>query len=162
MSGPAAGRPAPATGSPAPAPALVRLVWRLVVAQAVAAAAVGLPFSRRNAVSVLITLSLVAVCGLLALLVRGGTRGAWLAALGTELVFFLFGLAKFLSARYVGGTLFALIITVTLMQPAVARAFGAQPWRLPEADGEEGALGRATGGAYGGASEDAYGEQAAR
>jgi hypothetical protein len=154
VSGPAAGGPAPATASPAPAPVLVRLVWRLVVAQAVAAAAVGLPFSRRNTVSVLITLSLVTVCCLLALLVRGGTRGAWLTALGTEATFFVFGLAKFLSARYVGGTLFALIITVTLLQPAVARAFGAQSWRLSQAGGNEPALGSAT--------EDAYGEQAAR
>ena len=58
--------------SPRTAP--VRLVTRLVVAQAAAAAAVGLAFSRRHLPSVLITLALVVSLCLLAFLVRSGTR----------------------------------------------------------------------------------------
>jgi len=58
----------------------VRLVTRLVVAQAAAAAAVGLAFSRRHLPSVLITLALVVSLCLLAFLVRSGTRAAWLTA----------------------------------------------------------------------------------
>ena len=48
-----------------PARGLVRLVTRLVVAQAIASAAIGLPFSRRQLPSILITLAMVAaLCGL--------------------------------------------------------------------------------------------------
>jgi len=57
---------------------LIRLVTRLVVAQTVAAAAIGLPFSRRHLPSILITLALVVALAGLALLVRSGTRAAWL------------------------------------------------------------------------------------
>jgi len=114
----------------APGHPLIRLVTRLVVAQAVAAAAVGLPFSRRHLPTVLITLALVAALCLLVLVVRSGTRTAWLVALGFETVFFIFGLSRFVVARYVGGTLFALVIAGTLLHPAVARAYSvvrAQP-----------------------------------
>jgi hypothetical protein len=90
-----------------PAPAPVRLVTRLVVAQAVAAAAVGLAFSRRHLPSVLITLALVVSLCLLAFLVRSGTRAAWLAAVSFESLFFMYGVSRFVFARYVGGTLFA-------------------------------------------------------
>ena len=82
----------------------VRLVTRLVVAQAAAAAAVGLAFSRRHQPSVLITLALVLTLCVLAFLVRSGARGAWLAAVGFESVFFVYGVSRFVVARYVGGT----------------------------------------------------------
>jgi ribose/xylose/arabinose/galactoside ABC-type transport system permease subunit len=108
---------------------LVRLVTRLVVAQAVAGVAVGLPFSRRHLPSVLITLALFAAVCLLALVVRSGSRGAWLVALGFESAFFLFGLSRFVFARYVGGTLFALVVAVTLVHPAVARAYSVRGQR---------------------------------
>jgi len=114
----------------APAPP-VRLVTRLVVAQAAAAAAVGLPFSRRQLSSVLITLALMASLCLLALLVRSGTRAAWLAAVSFEAGFFVYGVSKFVVARYVGGTLFAVVVAGTLLHPAVARAYSAVPGALP-------------------------------
>jgi len=108
----------------------VRLVTRLVVAQAAAAAAVGLAFSRRHLPSVLITLALVLSLCVLAFLVRSGARGAWLTAMGFESVFFVYGVSKFLAARYVGGTLFALVVAGTLLHPAVARAYSAVPGEL--------------------------------
>jgi len=92
----------------------VRLVTRLVVAQAAAAAAVGLAFSRRHLPSVLITLALVLLLCVLAFLVRSGARGAWLTAVGFESVFFVYGVSRFVVARYVGGTLFAFRASLTL------------------------------------------------
>jgi hypothetical protein len=128
----------------------VRLVTRLVMAQAAAAAAVGLLFSRRHLPSILITLALVAVCCLLALMVRAGTRGAWLTALTVESVFFLYGLSRFVYARYVGGTLFAVIVVGTLSHPGVARAYGALPGRLAGPEHGEIGLGEAPGEPFGG------------
>ena len=116
-----------APGRPAPAP--VRLVSRLVVAQAAAAAAVGLAFSRRQMTSVLITIALVVSLLLLAMLVRSGTRAAWVTAVSVESLFFLYGLSRFVVARYVGGTLFAFVVVGTLLHPAVARAYSAVPGR---------------------------------
>ena len=119
---------APAPGEPAQPRAagrheLVRLVTRLMVAQAVAAAAVGLPFSRRQLPSIIITLVLVAAVTAVTVLVRNGGHGVWLLAISFESAFVVFGLSRFLVARYLGGTLFGLIALVTLLQPAVARAF---------------------------------------
>ena len=111
-------------------PAPVRLVTRLVVAQTAAAAAVGLAFSRRHLPSVLITLALVFSLCLLALLVRSGAKGAWLTAVGFESVFFVYGVSRFVVARYVGGTLFALVVVGTLLHPAVAWAYSALPGGL--------------------------------
>jgi hypothetical protein len=108
----------------------VRLVTRLVAAQAATAAAVGLAFSRRHVPSVLITLALVLSLCLLAFLVRSGSRGAWLTAVGFESVFFAYGVSRFVFARYVGGTLFALVVAGTLLHPAVARAYSAVPGGL--------------------------------
>jgi hypothetical protein len=108
----------------------VRLVTRLVGAQAVTAAVVGLPFSRRHLPSVMLTLTLTALLCLLALAVKSGTRPAWLAAFACESVFFLYGLSRFVFARYVGGTLFALVVAVTLLHPAVARAYAVTPGRV--------------------------------
>lgn len=109
----------------------VRLVTRLVLAQAAAAALVGLPFSRRHLPSILITLGLVASFCLLALLVRSGTRAAWLLTVSFEAAFFIYGVSRFIYARYVGGTLFAVVVAGALLHPAVARAYSAVPGRLP-------------------------------
>jgi len=129
---------------------LVRLVTRLVVAQAIAAAAVGLPFSRRQLSSVLITLAMVAaLCGL-AVLVRSGTKTAWLIAVGFEVAFIGYGLSRFFAARYLGGTLFAIIAVGTLVHPAVARAYAVAPLRAPEEPQDELGVGDAAGDACGG------------
>jgi hypothetical protein len=143
-------RSRPATGRPAPVrPAPVRLATRLVVAQAAAAAAVGLAFSRRHLPSVLITLALMVSLCLLALLVRSGTRAAWLTAVTLESVFFAYGVSRFVFARYVGGTLFALVVAGTLLHPAVARAYSAVPGTLPGHDRGEVGFGDATGETFG-------------
>lgn len=102
---------------------LIRLATRLIVAQAVAAAAVGLPFSRRHVPTILITLALVAALFLLAALVRTGGHAAWLIAISAESAFVVFGLSRFLTARYLGGTLLGIIALSTLLQPSVGRAF---------------------------------------
>jgi hypothetical protein len=129
---------------------LVRLVTRLVIAQAIAAAAVGLPFSKRQLSSVLITLAMVAaLCGLV-FLVRSGTKTAWLVALGFEMAFVAYGLSRFFAARYLGGTLFAIITLGTLVHPAVARAYDVAPRRAPEEPPGELGLGDAPGGTCGG------------
>jgi hypothetical protein len=129
---------------------LVRLVTRLVIAQAIAAAAVGLPFSKRQLSSVLITLAMVAaLCGLV-FLVRSGTKTAWLVALGFEMAFVAYGLSRFFAARYLGGTLFAIITLGTLVHPAVARAYAVAPRRAPEEPPGELGLGDAAGGTCGG------------
>ena len=67
-----------------PGELLVHLVTRLVVAQTIAAAAVGLPFSKRQLSSILITLAMVAALCVLAFLVRSGTKTAWLVAVGFD------------------------------------------------------------------------------
>ena len=129
--------------------AAVRLVTRLVVAQAAAAAAVGLAFSRRHLPSVLITLALVLLLCVLAFLVRSGARGAWLTAVGFESVFFVYGVSRFVAARYVGGTLFALVVAGTLLHPAVARAYSALPGGLSGHDRGEVGFADATGETFG-------------
>jgi uncharacterized membrane protein (UPF0182 family) len=127
----------------------VRLVTRLVVAQALTAAAVGLAFSRRHLPSVLITLALVVSLCLLAFLVRSGTRAAWLTAVGFEIVFFMYGVSRFVFDRYVGGTLFAAVVAGTLLHPAVARAYSAVPGALPGHERGEVGFGDATGETFG-------------
>jgi hypothetical protein len=128
---------------------LVRLVTRLVVAQTIAAAAIGLPFSKRQLSSVLITLAMVAALCVLVLLVRSGTRTAWLIAVAFEVAFVGFGLSRFFNARYVGGTLFAIIAAGTLVHPAVARAFAVVPARATQEPPDELGLGDAAGDACG-------------
>ena len=44
-----------------------------------------------------------------------------------EGVYVLTGLLRFMMARYVGGTLFAIITAGLLLHPAVARAYGSGP-----------------------------------
>lgn len=141
-------RRAPGGRRPVPAPQ-VRLVTRLVVAQAAAAAVVGLPFGRRHLPSILITLGLVASFCLLALLVRSGTRSAWLIAVSVEAAFFVYGVSRFVVARYVGGTLFAIVIVGSLLHPAVARAYSAVPGRLPGHERGEVGFGDAAGETFG-------------
>lgn len=126
---------------------LVKLVTRLVVAQAGADAAIGLCYSRRHLPSIIITLMLFfAVLGL-AVVVRAGTHAAWVVALGFESAFVVFGVVRFITSRYVGGTLMALIAMGVLLHPAVARAFNREAER--SFSGEP-ALGEAGADAVGG------------
>ena len=122
---------------------------RLVVAQAAAAAAVGLAFSRRHLPSVLITLALVVSLFLLALLVRSGTRTAWVTAVSVESLFFVYGVSRFVVARYVGGTLFAAVVAGALLHPAVARAYSAVPGGGPGHERGEVGFGDAAGETFG-------------
>jgi hypothetical protein len=110
---------APGAGNP-----LVSLVTRFMVAQTVCSAAVGLFYSRRHLVSIIITLSLVVVLIGLVLLIRTGTHAAWLTAIGLESIYLIFGLYRFATSRYLGGTLLAIITLGVLAAPSVARAFG--------------------------------------
>ena len=106
---------------------LVRLVTRLITAQAAVAAAIGLSYSRRHVPSIIISLMLVAALLGLAALTRSGTAAAWVAAIGLESAFIMFGLIGFISSRYLGGTPFAMISMGVLLHPAVARAFSEIP-----------------------------------
>ena len=106
---------------------LVRLVTRLITAQAAVAAAIGLSYSRRHMPSIIITLMLVAALLGLAALTRSGTHAAWGTAIGFESAFIMFGLIRFISSRYLGGTLFGMISLGVLLHPAVARAFSEVP-----------------------------------
>lgn len=130
--------------------ALVRLVTRLIVAQAALATAVGLAYSRRHLPSIIITLMLVAALLGVAALTRSGTHAAWMFAIGFESAFIMFGLFRFFTSRYLGGTLFALVELGVLLHPAVARAFSGVPRpaeghpSLRDANGEAFG-GRATG-----------------
>lgn len=108
---------------------LVRLTTRLVVAQAGVAAAVGLLFSRRQAWTIAMTLVLVAALCFLAAVARTGTPAARNVVLSFEVFLVVIGLYRFFFARYVGGTLFAIVITAILMHPSVARAYGFLPRR---------------------------------
>ena len=108
---------------------LVRLTTRLVVAQAGVAAAVGLPFSRRQAWTIATTLTLVAALLVLAAVARSGTPAARNVVLLFEVFIVAIGLYRFLSARYLGGLLFGIVISGVLLHPAVARAYGALPRR---------------------------------
>jgi len=106
---------------------LVKLVTRLVTAQAAVAAAIGLSYSRRHVPSIIITLMLVVALLGLAALTRSGTHAAWVSAIGLESAFVMFGLIRFFSTRYLGGTLFGMIGLGVLLHPAVARAFSEVP-----------------------------------
>ena len=138
------GQRGPGGRRPVPVPQ-VRLLTRLVLAQAAAAAVVGLPFGRRHLPSILITLALVASFCLLALLARSGTRAAWVMLASFEIAFFIYGVSRFIYARYVGGTLFAVVVVGALLHPAVARAYSAVPGRLPGHERGEVGFGDATG-----------------
>jgi len=116
---------------------IIRLVTRLIVAQAAVAAAIGLFFSKRHLPSILFTLAIVAVlCGL-AVVSRTGSHAAWVATLAAESALVLFGVLRFMTARYVGGTLLAIIATAVLIHPAVARAYGSAPQQARDGLAEE-------------------------
>jgi hypothetical protein len=70
-------------------------------------------------------------------------------ALGFELAFFAYGVSRFLVARYVGGTLFAVVVVGALLHPAVARAYSAVPGALPGHERGEVGFGDATGETFG-------------
>ena len=103
---------------------LVGLATRFMTAQTVCSAAVGLFYSRRHLLSIIITLSLVVVLVGLVMLVRTGTHTAWLTAIGLESIYLIFGLYRFATSRYLGGTLLAIVTLGVLLAPSVARAFG--------------------------------------
>jgi len=129
---------------------MVKLVTRLLVAQAGADAAIGLCYSRRHVPSILITLMLVlAVLGL-ATVARSGTHVAWVVALGSESAFVMFGLVRFITSRYVGGTLLGMITMGVLLHPAVARAFSGVPAGAERGLRSEPALAEAGADAAGG------------
>jgi hypothetical protein len=108
---------------------LVKLATRLITAQAAATAAIGLAYSRRHVSSIIITLMLVAALLGLAAMTRSGTHAAWVFAIGFESAFIMFGLIRFFSTRYLGGTLFGMVTLGVLLHPAVARAFSRVPAR---------------------------------
>lgn len=64
---------------------------------------------QRHLPSIIITLTLVAARYGLALATRSGTHAAWAAAVAVESAFLAFGLVRFITSRYVGGTLLAVI-----------------------------------------------------
>jgi hypothetical protein len=130
-----------------PVSPLVKLVTRLVVAQAGADAAIGLAYSRRHVPSILITLMLVLAVLALAVVARSGTHVAWLVALGFESTFVMFGVVRFITSRYVGGTLLGMLALGVLLHPAVARAYSGVPER---GFAGEPALGEAGADAFGG------------
>jgi hypothetical protein len=61
-----------------------------------------------------------------------------------------YGLSRFFAARYLGGTLFAILALGTLAHPAVARAFAVMPRRAPREPAGELGLPEAAGDAGGG------------
>jgi hypothetical protein len=130
------GRLAPSQGPRSHA--LVSLVSRLVVAEAGACAAIGISYNRRHLPWLLAGVAVaVALCGLAAL-VRSGTHTAWLAAITVESALVAVGLFRFAYARYLGGTLLAIIALGTLLHPQVSRAFTTGDARAVPAIGQPG------------------------
>jgi hypothetical protein len=118
---------------------LIALVTRLVTVQAGVAAAIGLSYSRRHLPSIIITLMLVvALLGLVAV-TRSASHAAWIVAIGFESAYVAFGLFRFFTSRYLGGTLLGIITLGVLLHPAVARAFSGRAGadEAPAADGAD-------------------------
>lgn len=116
-------RPVPLVQPGTRADDLVGLVSRLMVAQGAASAAIGAGYGRRNLPWLVLTIAVaVAVCAL-AGLVRSGGHGTWLAAVMIESALVAIGVFLFAYARYLGGTLLAIITLGVLLHPAVSRAF---------------------------------------
>ena len=99
------------------------------MAQAGLAAAIGLAYGRRQLPSILITLMLLAALSGLAAAARSGTHAAWTIAIAFESAFIACGLVRFITSRYLGGTLLGVIALGVLLHPAVGRAFTASSWR---------------------------------
>lgn len=106
-----------------PPDGLVRLASRLLLAQAGASAGIGLSYSRRHAPWLVVTIVVAVVVAGLAALIRSGGHAAWLTAVCTESGLVAIGLFQFASARYIGGSLLAIVTLGTLLQPAVAGVF---------------------------------------
>jgi hypothetical protein len=117
--------------------ALAQLVGRLLFAQAGASAVIGVAYSRRNAPWLLISVIAAIVLCALAGVVRSGNHGPWLAAVSVETVLVATGVIRFIYARYLGGSLLAIISLGVLVHPAVAGAFARarplEPAELPAA-----------------------------
>ena len=122
---------------------LVSLVSRLLVAQAAACAAVGVGFSRRNLPWLLLVLAVAVAVAVLAALVRSGSHASWMAAITAESALVAVGLFRFAYARYLGGTLLAIVTLGTLLHPAVARAFAHMTAEAPAAADHRGLADRA-------------------
>jgi hypothetical protein len=103
---------------------LVRMTTRMVLAQAAVAVLVGLPFSRRQVWTIAMSLTLAAALLLLAAVARTGTPAARNVVLFFEVFIAAMGLYEFFTARYLGGTLFAIVVSAILLHPAVGRAYG--------------------------------------
>ncbi len=105
---------------------------RLYLAQAGASAAVSLSFGRRNVPSLLLAIAVAVALCWLAAIVRSGSHTAWLIAIAFDSGFAAAGLFRYAyAAKYLGGTLLAIITLGTLLHPAVARAF-AGPRDVPD------------------------------
>ncbi|HEY2549808.1 MAG TPA: hypothetical protein VGI64_04445 [Streptosporangiaceae bacterium] len=103
---------------------IVAMVTRLVVAQATLSAAISVFFKGRNMPWTVFTVLLaIGVC-CLAAMVRSGSHSAWVVAVSFETFFGAIGLYRFVTVRYLGGTLFALIALGVLAHPSVISAFG--------------------------------------
>lgn len=116
--------------------AVVSLVSRLLVAQALVSTALALVYGRYNAGLLTFVLLSAAAVGGLAAWVRSASHPAWLITLGFEGGYVAVGLALFGYSSYLGGTLLAIITVGTLLRPSVARVFarggGSQPGPLAE------------------------------
>lgn len=109
-----------------PPGALVGLVSRLVLGQAVATGAISLAFARRSVTWLLFTLMVTVTLCCLAGPARTGTHGAWLAVVTAESAIVAAGFARLLwSADYLGGLLFAMGTLAVALHPAVSRGFTA-------------------------------------
>jgi len=113
---------------------LVALIRRLIAVQAGLTVVLSLAFPG-GAAWLALALAISAGLAVLSGLVRSGTHAAWLTAVAAEAVCLAAGLARLVSARYLGGTLLAIVTLGALLHPAVSRAFRARPGRGWPADG---------------------------
>ncbi|MBO0839046.1 MAG: hypothetical protein J2P28_26535 [Actinobacteria bacterium] len=111
---------------------------RLLVAQAAADVTIGVGYGRRQLPWLLLTLGLALGVCVLAALVRSGSHPAWLAAISVESALVAVGLFRFAYARYLGGTLLAIITLGALLHPSVSRAFSAATERTSPATDQAG------------------------
>jgi hypothetical protein len=125
----------PASGGAAGRPQdLVALIRRLIAVQAGLMVVLSLAFPA-GAAWLILALAISAGLAVLSGLLRSGTHGAWLTAVAAEAACLAAGLARLVSARYLGGTLLAIVTLGALLHPAVSRAFSARPGRGRPADG---------------------------
>src|SRR5215472_3318704 len=98
-----------AVSAPVRPHALAQLASRMLLAQAGASAVIGVAYSRRNAPWLVFTVVAAIVVCALAGVVRSGNHGAWLAAVGIEAALVATGVIEFVYARYLGGSLLAIL-----------------------------------------------------